>query len=178
MQAENIEIPAKVLEFICYNITNNIRELEGVLISLVAHASLNDKEITIDLAKEVMENFIKRSSKEVNVESIQNLVASHYDISVDRIKSKTRKREIVTARQLAMYLCKNHTKEPLKGIGQKFGGRDHSTVIYSLKAVQDMIDTDKDFKKVVRDLQKKDQNELIILPFLLNHRFLKYSVFY
>ena len=155
MQAEGIEMPRKVIEFICYNITTNIRELEGVLISLVAHASLSDKEITIDLAKEVIQNFVERSNQEVNVESIQELVADFYDISVDRIKSKTRKREIVTARQLAMYLAKNHTKEPLKTIGLKFGGRDHSTVIYSLRAVQDQIDTDKAFKKIVRDLEKK-----------------------
>ena len=155
MKAQNIELPFKVVEFICYNITNNIRELEGVLISLLAQASLNKRAVTIDLAKESIQNFIQRASNELNVGLIQNLVAEYFEIPVDRLKSKTRKREVVTARQIAMYLCKHHTNEPLKSIGEQFGGRDHSTVIYSIRSVQDLIDTDKEFKKIVKELQKK-----------------------
>ena len=121
----------------------------------MAQASLNKKAVTIDLAKEAIQNFIQRTSNELNVGHIQNLVADYFDIPVDRMKSKTRKREVVTARQVAMFLCKNHTSEPLKSIGEQFGGRDHSTVIYSIRSVQDLIDTDKEFKKIVKELQKK-----------------------
>lgn len=152
---EGIEVPVKVLEFISYNIKNNIRELEGVLVSLVAHSSLTKREINLQLAREVVENFIDRQHKEINVESIQAMVAEHLNIPIERLRSKTRKRDIVMARQLAMYLSKNLTSEPLKSIGEFFGGRDHSTVIYSLKAVQDLMDIDQEFKKSVYELEKK-----------------------
>ena len=155
MTEEGVDIPQNVTEFICYNIKNNIRELEGVLISLVAQSSLNRREIDVDLAKEVIKNFVSQMSKEITVEFIQNLVADHFSVPVAKLASKTRKRSIVIARQLSMYLAKNLTDKSLKVIGENFGGRDHSTVIYSCKAVQDLLDTDMIFKDTVADLEKK-----------------------
>ncbi len=155
MNQEGLDIPYDVIEFICYNIKNNIRELEGVLISLVAQSMLNRREIDLDLAKEVIKNFVSQMSKEITVEFIQDLVADHFDLSVDKLKGQTRKRSIVIARQLSMYLAKNLTNKSLKSIGENFGGRDHSTVIYSCKAVQDLLDTDMIFKDTVVDLEKK-----------------------
>ena len=155
MSYEGISFPNDVIEFISYNIKNNIRELEGVLISLVAQSSLNGKEVDIDLAKGVIRNFVKEISKEITVEYIQELVADHYEVAVEKLQGKTRKRSVVIARQLSMYLAKNLTNQSLKSIGSKFGGRDHSTVIYSCKAVQDMLDTDNMFKDTVDDLEKK-----------------------
>lgn len=155
MTREGLDIPYDVIEFICYNIKNNIRELEGVLISLVAQSMLNRREIDIDLAKEVIKNFVSQMSKEITVEFIQDLVADHFDVPVDKLKGQTRKRSIVIARQLSMYLAKNLTNKSLKSIGENFGGRDHSTVIYSCKAVQDLLDTDMIFKDTVADLEKK-----------------------
>jgi len=155
MDQEGLEIPHDVTEFICYNIKNNIRELEGVLISLVAQSSLNRREIDLELAKEVIKNFVNQMSKEITVEFIQKLVADHFDVPVEKLKGQTRKRGIVIARQLSMYLAKNLTNKSLKAIGENFGGRDHSTVIYSCKAVQDLLDTDMIFKDTVTDLQKK-----------------------
>lgn len=155
MQEEGINISPDVIEFISYNIKNNIRELEGVLISLIAQSSLNGQDIDLLLAKTVIRNFVKEISKEVTVEFIQHLVADHYDIAVEKIQGKTRKQSIVIARQLSMYLAKNLTKSSLKMIGNKFGGRDHSTVIYSCKAVKDMLDTDNMFKDTVEELEKK-----------------------
>jgi chromosomal replication initiator protein len=143
------------VEFVCYNIKNNIRELEGVLISLVAQSSINRIDIDIDLAKEVIKNFVNQMSKEITVDFIQKLVGEHFDVSVEKLKGQTRKRGIVIARQLSMYLAKNLTNKSLKAIGENFGGRDHSTVIYSCKAVQDLLDTDLIFKDTVADLQKK-----------------------
>ncbi len=155
MTREGLDIPSDVTEFICFNIKNNIRELEGVLISLIAQSSLNRREIDLDLAKEVIKNFVKNISKEITVEFIQELVADHFDVSVDKLQGKTRKRQVVIARQLSMYLSKKMTNKSLKSIGENFGGRDHSTVIYSCKAVQDLLDTDTIFKDTVTDLEKK-----------------------
>ena len=151
----NIDVPNTVVEFICYNIQNNIRELEGVLISIIAQASLNRREIDVDLAREVIEKFVTQISKEVTVDSIKNLVADHFEMPVEKLQSKTRKRSIVIARQLSMYLAKKLTNKSLKAIGAKFGGRDHSTVIYSCNAVQDLMDTDTIFKDTVQELEKK-----------------------
>ena len=155
MTEEGIELPSNVTEFICYNIKNNIRELEGVLVSLIAQSSLNSREIDIELAKEVIKNFVKQINREITVEFIQNLVADHFDVPVEKLAGKTRKRSIVIARQLSMYLAKNLTNKSLKSIGENFGGRDHSTVIYSCKTVQDLLDTDMIFKDTVTDLEKK-----------------------
>lgn len=155
MSKENVAIPSDVLEVICYNVKNNIRELEGVLISLMAQASLNQRDIDINLTKEVIEQFINQISKEVTVENIKALVAEHFDIPLEKLHSKTRKRSVVMARQLSMFFAKKMTNKSLKTIGEKFGGRDHSTVIYSCKAVQDLMDTDIAFKEDVMELEKK-----------------------
>ncbi|MCO6489981.1 MAG: chromosomal replication initiator protein DnaA [Phaeodactylibacter sp.] len=155
MNQEGIEIPQNVTEFICYNIQNNIRELEGVLVSLVAQSSLNQQEIDMELAKRVIRNFVKQINKEITVDYIQKLVAEHFDLGVEKLQGKTRKRQVVIARQLSMYLAKNLTDKSLKAIGENFGGRDHSTVIYSCKTVQDLMETDVIFKDTVSELEKK-----------------------
>ncbi len=155
MMDEGCEIPGDVVEFICYNIQNNIRELEGVLISILAQASLNRREIDIDLAREVIHKFVTQISKQITVDSIKDLVADYFNMPVEKLQSKTRKRSIVIARQLSMFLAKKLTNKSLKQIGAKFGGRDHSTVIYSCNAVQDMMDTDSMFKDTVQELEKR-----------------------
>ncbi|HMN90334.1 MAG TPA: chromosomal replication initiator protein DnaA [Saprospiraceae bacterium] len=155
MSRENIDIPPNVVEYICFNIQNNIRELEGVLVALVAQSSLNDRKIDIDLAKEVIKNFVTQINKEITLGFIQRLVAEHFNVPVEKLQAKTRKRSIVIARQLSMYLAKNLTDKSLKAIGEMFGGRDHSTVIYSCKTVQDLMETDAVFKDTVAELEKK-----------------------
>ena len=157
MEVEGAEIPSDVMEFISYNVKNNVRELEGVLISLVAQSTLNNKEVDVILAKQVVESFVSDVGKEITVENIKNLVAEHFKIPLDKLQGKTRKREVVIARQLSMYLAKNHTTNSLKTIGDQFGGRDHSTVIYSCRTVQDLMDTDTLFKDTVSELEKKVQ---------------------
>ena len=155
MAKEGIELSDEVIDFICYNIENNIRELEGVLISLIAQSTLNKRKIEVDLAKEVIRQFISQVNKEISVENIKKLVADHFKVPVDKLQGKTRKRSVVIARQLSMYLAKNYTTNSLKSIGQNFGNRDHSTVIYSVQAVKDMMDTDLLFKDTVAELEKK-----------------------
>jgi len=109
---------------------------------------------------QVIQNFVKKINREVTVDSIKDLVANHFDVPVEKLQSQTRKRSIVIARQLSMYLAKNLTNKSLKSIGENFGGRDHSTVIYSCKAVRDLMDTDLIFKDTVTELEKKVQLSL------------------
>jgi len=157
MYSDGIELPKEVVEFVAYNINTNIRELEGALISLLAQSSLNKKEIDLDLAKKIIKNFVKSVSREVSIDYIQKTVCEYFDVPLDKLKEKTRKRAVVQARQLSMYLAKNFTKNSLKIIGKHFGGRDHSTVIHSCQAIQNLLDTDMDFKENVDDIQKKIQ---------------------
>lgn len=155
MSKEGVDLSNEVMEFICFNIKNNVRELEGVLVSLVAQSSLNRREIDLDLAREVVRNFVSEINKEISVEFIQKLVADHFKVNAENLQGKTRKRTIVMARQLSMYLAKKLTDRSLKAIGDAFGGRDHSTVIYSCKTVQDLMSTDAVFKDTVSELEKK-----------------------
>jgi chromosomal replication initiator protein len=155
IEEEGIEVSNEVIEFISYNINNNIRELEGVLNGLIAQSSLNQREIDMDLARSVIKNFISEVNKEITVDAIQKMVAEHFKISVEKIQGKTRKREIVIARQLSMFLAKNMTDTSLKTIGENFGGRDHSTVIYSCNTVSELMDTDSNFRETVDELEKK-----------------------
>ncbi len=157
MYADGIELPREVVEFVAYNINSNVRELEGALISLLAQASLNRKEIDLDLAKKIIKNFVKSISREVSIDFIQKTVCEYFDVPVEKLREKTRKRQVVQARQLSMFLAKHFTKNSLKIIGKHFGGRDHSTVIHSCQAVQNLMDTDGKFKDSVADIQKKIQ---------------------
>ena len=160
MKKEGLELSEKIKEYICYNIKNNIRELEGVIITLVAQSTLNKKEIDLQLAKDVVNQFISQDNKEITVENIKLLVAEYFKVPVEKLHGKTRKRDIVIARQLSMYLAKNFTTSTLKDIGKNFGGRDHTTVLYSVKAVQDLMDTDLVFKDKVVELEKQVQLNL------------------
>lgn len=157
MKNDGLEMQKDVVKYIAYNINTNIRELEGALISLLAQSSLNKKEIDLDLAKKVLKNFVKTSSKEITIEAIQKMVCEYFDVSYDKLLQKTRKREIVQARQITMYLAKTFTKNSLKTIGEHFGGRDHTTVIHSCQTVKDLMDTDSLFKESVMELQQKVQ---------------------
>ncbi len=157
MHADGIELPKDVVEFVSYNIDTNIRELEGALISLLAQSSLNKKEIDLEIAKKIIKNFVKSISREVSIDFIQKMVCEHFQVPIEKVKEKTRKRAIVQARQLSMFLAKSYTKNSLKLIGKHFGGRDHSTVIHSCQAIQNLLDTDEEFRDHVDELKKKIQ---------------------
>ena len=159
--ADATNIPKNVIEYICFNIKNNIRELEGVIISLLAQANLNDKEIDIELAKSVIQKFVTQETKGISVQNIAKLVADHFEVPIEKLSSNTRKRPIVIARQLSMYLAKHYTSSSLKSIGANFGGKDHSTVIYSINTIKNLIDTDHDFKDLVSELEKKVEFSLM-----------------
>lgn len=155
MQSDGIYIPDDVVEYLAYSVDTNVRELEGVLISLIAHATLNKTEINLELAKQTLKNIVHDIESEVGVDYIQKSVGEYFQISVEDLKDKTRKKEIVIARQVAMYLCKEYTNHSLKSIGYHFGGRDHSTVIHAVQSVSDMMDIDSKFAHSMDELKKK-----------------------
>lgn len=155
IQAEGVPVPEDVMEYIAFNVDTNIRELEGVLISLIANASFMRTNIDMELAKVTLINIIKHTDKEVTVDMIQKIVADYFNISVEELKSKTRKKEIATARQIAMHFSKELTQIPLKVIGANFGGRDHSTVVHASKAVEKKSSSDLLYEKIVKDIREQ-----------------------
>lgn len=155
---DNIEIPQEVLDFIATNVTSNIRELEGCYISLLAKASLENREINLELARDVLRLVVSDVRSPITVEEIQRLVAEFYDIPPDLLRAKTRKQEIVSARQVAMYLAKEMTNCSLKTIGLHFGGRDHSTVIHAYQSVEDQIKLDSKYRDTLQLARKKIEN--------------------
>ncbi len=155
MESDGIEIPTEVAEYLAYSVDTNLRDMEGVLNSLIFHATLLKKEIDLELAKEVLRNIVKEIQSDVSVDFIQKMVAEYFKVDIDSLKAKVKKREIVIPRQLAMYFCKRYTQLTLALIGENFGGRDHSTVIHALESVEDMIKTDPNFKNSVEELSKK-----------------------
>jgi chromosomal replication initiator protein len=150
---DGVEMPQEVVEFLASSITTNVREMEGALISLLAQSSMNKKEITLELAAKVIEKFVKNTPREITVEYIQKVVCDYFDIPLEKIHQKTRKREIVQARQLAMFFSKNYTKSSLAAIGSKCGKKDHATVLHACKTVKNLVDTDKSFKKCADEIE-------------------------
>lgn len=152
---DGIEMPEDVIEYLAYSINSNVRELEGALISLLAQSSLNKKKITIELARQMIDKFVKNTTRELSIDYIQKVVCDYFDMPIEMIKSKTRKREIVQARQLTMYFSKQLTKNSLATIGAQCGNKDHATVLHACRTVNNLAETDKRFRIYVDDLRKK-----------------------
>lgn len=160
MYQNGIDLEEEVVDYIAHNITTNIRELEGALIKLLAQSSLNRRDVDLHLAKTMLQDFVSNVSREITIEAIQRMVAEHFQVEMDQLKAKTRKRQIVQARQIAMFFAKEMTRHSLKSIGLHFGGRDHSTVIHALQTVSDLVATDKYFKQSVAEIRKRISLEL------------------
>jgi chromosomal replication initiator protein len=152
LQAEGVYIDDQVIEYLAHSINTNVRELEGVIVSLMAQASLNRREIDLDLARQTLRNIVIDNERAITIDSVQEAVADYFGITVADLKAKSRKRELVHARQVAMYVAKEKTDLSLKSIGYHFGDRDHSTVIHSIQAVNDMIKDKPDTKEAVAKL--------------------------
>ena len=150
-----LELPANVIDFIASNVTKNIRELEGCLISLFARASLENRDIGIDLAKDVLRVVVNDVRAPLTIEQIQKVVCDYFDIPLDLIRAKTRRQEVVLARQIAMYLGKEFTNASLKTIGMHFGGRDHSTVIHACQAVEELNKTSTSKQQQIEQIRRK-----------------------
>lgn len=153
---DGIEFSEEVIEYICKYVNNNVRELEGAMISLLAQSTFNKKDLTVDLVKDILGKMVKRqAAEELTVGRIQEVVCSHFHLEPEVLQAKTRKREVVQARQLAMYFCKNHTSASLSFIGSQIGKKDHATVLYACKAVADLMETDRKFRMQVEEIQRK-----------------------
>lgn len=155
MHGSGIELPTEVVEYLAYSINTNVREIEGALNTLLAQASLNKKAITLDLAKQMVDKFVKNTAREVSIEYIQKIVCDYFDLPIEMLKSKTRKREVVQARQISMYFSKKMTKSSLANIGAHCGGKDHATVLHACRTVLNLSETDKQFRLYLEELEKK-----------------------
>ncbi len=152
---DGIVIPEEVLEYIASHINSNVRELEGALISLLAQSTLNKKEINIDLAIRMINKLVKCSVREITIDYITKTVCDYFNLPVDSLAIKTRKRETVQARQIAMYFSKSMTKSSLAAIGSQIGGKDHATVLHACRTVANLKDTDKNFKVYLDEIEIK-----------------------
>ena len=155
---DGVEMSEEIVDYIAQNVKTNIRELEGVNTSLMAEALFNKKEITLDLAKKAVDKIVKNIKKEITVEYIQEIVSEYFQLSIEELQSKTRKRHVVQARQLAMFFAKKYTKLSLANIGKSIGKRDHATVLHACKTVDNLNETDKQFRKFLSDLTTKINN--------------------
>ncbi len=153
--ADHIDLPQDVIDYIASNVKSNIRELEGCYIGLIARHTLEQRPIDVALAEVVLRNVIANEKKDLTVEQIQRIVAEHFKITENSLRAKTRKQEIVLPRQVAMYLAKNNTRASLKTIGLHFGGRDHSTIIHAVKSIDAAILHDDSLKIHINQLEKK-----------------------
>ena len=151
---DGIELPNEVVDYVASRVKTNIREMEGLFISLIAQSSLNKKAITLDLARQLIERFVNNTAQEVSIEYIVNVVCNHLNISTEEFYSKSKKREMVQARQLSMHFAKKYTKYSLAMIGKQCGNKDHATVIHAIKTVANLLETDKQFRALASEIEK------------------------
>jgi chromosomal replication initiator protein len=151
-EMHNQVIPEEVASFVASNIKTNIRELEGLLLRVIAYASFTNRKINLELTKEVLQEFICDANKNFNIATIMSAVAEHFEIKISDLKSKKRTRNISIPRQIAMYLCRTHTKLSLPEIGRRFGGKDHTTVIFANTKISKLININSDLKKTVNNI--------------------------
>jgi chromosomal replication initiator protein len=153
-EVEGVQLPHDVAIFLASNIDSNVRELEGSLTRLGAFSSLTKATITVDLTKEVLRNTLKGSQREITVENIQKTICDYFNIRIGDLKAKRRTQNIALPRQVAMYLCRKYTENSFPSIGDKFGGRDHSTVIHASKTIERKIKEDPHMQKTVEKLER------------------------
>lgn len=152
---DGLEIDQEVIDFIAENVTDNVRDLEGTLVSLMAHSTLANISVDLTLASKIVGRIVNIAPKINTVEKIRDIVCDYFSLSVDAISTKSRKREVVQARQIAMYLSKSHTKSSLSSIGTIIGQRDHATVLHACKIVGDLMEMDKNFRSSVREIEER-----------------------
>jgi chromosomal replication initiator protein len=149
-----VDVPPKVMEFLAHKITSNVRELEGALTRVIAHAQLVGRDITLETTQEVLHDLLRANDRRITIEEIQKKVAEHFNIRLADMHSARRARQVARPRQVAMYLAKQLTSRSLPEIGKKFGGRDHTTVIHAVKKVEELRDADQNFAEDVELLRR------------------------
>ena len=154
-EKDGLDLPEDVINYIAETVTDNIRNLEGSIVSLIAYSTVYQQPIDINLARKVVSNIVHVEEKEQTVKSIRDLVCTTLNISAENLISNSRKREIVQARQIAMYFAKKYTKDSLTNIGNVIGKRNHATVLHACKTVQDLIETDKNFRRTIEEIENQ-----------------------
>ena len=152
---ENYDLSEEVFKFLASEITSSIREMVGALNRILAFSKINTKSPNIHECKKILKDFISSNNKSINVEFIQNLVASHFNLNIQELLSPRRSRSLARPRQIAMYLAKQHTTNSLPDIGRKFSNRDHTTVIHAVKKIDELIKKDNDIRQNIVELKKK-----------------------
>ncbi len=152
---DGADIDGEIISYLAENVRTNIRELEGVSNSLIAQAAFERKEYSIELAQSVIERSVKNHRVELTIDHIQQIIADYFNLDIQSLQSKTRRRNVVQARQLAMFFAKKYTKNSLTTIGSQIGQRDHATVLHACKTVENLVETDQMFKRYVVELDTK-----------------------
>lgn len=152
---DGVDISDEVFDFVANNVTENVRDLEGVLVSLMANALINNKEIDLPLAKRVVGQAVHLEKKKLSVQTIQEIVCDYFKLDQEAIQTNSRKREIVQARQITMYLAKKYTDCSFSHIGKIVGKRDHATVLHACKTIKDQIETSRTFRSSVEEIEVK-----------------------
>jgi chromosomal replication initiator protein len=153
IKLDGLNISPEIVNYIAENVTDHVRDLEGIIISLVAHSLVYNKDVDLDLAKQVVNKTIKLEKKQITIDKIQDVVSNYFKIALKEIHSKSRKREIVQARQVAMFLAKEHTDHSYSHIGNQVGKRDHATVLHACKTVKDSMEVDKKFRSTMEQIE-------------------------
>lgn len=151
---DGLSINKEVVDYIARNVTDNVRDLEGIIVSLMAHSTIFNREISIDLAERVLSTSVHIEKKQITIEAIQETVCRYFNIDNKQIHSKSRKREIVHARQISMYLSKKYTDFSLSRIGEMIGKRDHATVLHACKNISGLLDIDKTFRSNLTEIEE------------------------
>jgi len=154
VRQEGLDIPEPILRYLAEHIQSHVRDLEGVLIQLMAEASINRREINFALAQEVVQRFQPHRSKAITIDQIVHAVSDYFRIHPEELRGKSRRKEIAYARHIAVYLSRKHTQHALKAIGERFGGRDHSTILHSIEWVEGYLHTDRELSKHVQELER------------------------
>ncbi|MCS7189112.1 MAG: chromosomal replication initiator protein DnaA [Bacteroidia bacterium] len=154
LQQEGVEIPEEILRYIAENVHSHVRDLEGVMIQLLAETSIRRREISLTLAQEIVSRFKPLRTRAVNIDQIVRAVSNYFRIHPDELRGKSRKKEVAYARHLAVFLARRYTRHALKAIGDYFGGRDHSTILHSCHLVEQGLTLNKELSQHVQDLER------------------------
>ena len=153
--SENYNLNDEVLKFLASEITSSIREMVGALNRVLAFSKMNSKSPNIYECKKILKDFINYNNKSINIESIQNMVATHFNLNIQEMLSPRRSRSLARPRQIAMYLAKQYTSNSLPDIGRKFSNRDHTTVIHAVKKIEELILKDNEIKQNINEIKKR-----------------------
>ena len=157
VRRDGLSISEEVIDYIARNVTDNVRDLEGVIVSLMVRSSVLKKEISIDMADQVLAASVKMTQKQFTIDSIKEAVCGYYGLETSRLLERTRKREVVVARQMSMYLAKKYTTLSLAGIGDVLGKKDHATVLHACKTISEQVGVDKKLRSDLEEIEQRIQ---------------------